>query len=201
MNERLKGLLTLLALGGLVGGGIVGFLGYQEWIVFSRGSPTPQRIRLADLTARGPGDNVHVEVTDFVWGQNCVTETKQGKWNRVWIPIFPSGAAEQGQVRALVKTFHVADEGQLHQMVGRQTVTGVIDNVIPGHGLGSAEIAELKKGYPNADLAGLLVIEEGRTFPGPEKVYLLLGIGGGLLVLGLAAVLVLVVARLRHRTG
>jgi hypothetical protein len=201
MNERLKGALILVALGGLVGGGIVGFLGYQEWIILSRGSPQPQRIRLADLTAKGPGDNVHVEVTDFSWGENCVTEEKHGKWNRVWIPIFPGGAANQGQVRALVKTFSVADEGQLRQMLRRPTVTGVIDNVIPGHSLGSAEIAELKKGYPNVDVGTLLVIAEGKTFPSPEKVYLLLGIGGGLLVLGLAAVIVLVVARLRRRTG
>jgi hypothetical protein len=201
MNERLKGLLTLVALGGLVGGGIVGFLGWQEWVVISRGAPTPQPIRLADLAANGPGNNVHVEVNDFVWGEDGVVEEKNGKWNRVWVPLFATAGPNPGPVRVLVKTFHVDNAQQLEQFKRRRTVTGIIENVIPGHSLGSGEIGELKKSYPNVDAASLLVIEEGRAFPTPEKVYLLLGIGAGLLVLGLAAVLVLVVARLRRRTG
>ena len=134
-------------------------------------------------------------------GEDVVVEEKNGKWNRVWVPLFAKGAAHQGQVRVLVKTFHINNQMELDRFGDRQTLTGVIDNVIPGHSLGSGEIEELKKKYPSVDAATILVIEEGRTFPTQEKVYLLFGGGIGLVVVGLAAGLVLLVAKLGRRTG
>jgi hypothetical protein len=197
MGRRLLDFLPLICLGTLIAGGIVGLLGWQQRTLLQQGSATPQQIRLADLTARGPGDNIHVTVTDFVFGEQYVVEKKGSRWNRVWIPMFPAEQQGGGDIKVLMKTFHIADEGQLAGFYGKQTLTGVITNSI--HSLGSGETEELKKAYPGADLSSVWIVEEGREFPTEAGVTRMLVIGGGLLALGVLSGLTLLIGKLRSR--
>src|SRR5262249_24447607 len=49
-------------------------------------------ISAADLAEDGPGDNVHVKVTDFVLGEKYALAERRGKWHRISMPLVPSGA-------------------------------------------------------------------------------------------------------------
>jgi hypothetical protein len=196
VNPRLQSFLSLAALAGLVAGGILGVIGWQQRTIASLGRPEPQTIRLADLAGNGPGDNVHVTVTDFTLGERYVAETKRGRWNRVWVPLFPARSAQKpGEVRVVVKSFKIPDEEALRQLYQQAKLTGVITNSI--HSLGSKEIKELEQGYPGADFASALVVEEGREFPRQQKVFLTLGGAAALILVGVVCGVALLVAKRR----
>ncbi len=183
LNEKLAGFLAVGAILALIGGGVLTFLGWQQWTIYKQGQPDPQTIRLADLAAKGPGGNIHVRVTDIDFGMNVVYESKGSRWTRVWIPMFPPGQ-KGGPVKVLVKTFRVKDQKELDSFCQQQrTITGVITNSI--HSLGSAERKELEKGYPGVDFSKVWMIEDGRSFPGGGTVVGMIGGGLGLVVVGL----------------
>src|SRR5205807_2327091 len=116
----------------------------------------------------------------------------------VWIPMFPADRGPApGPVTVLAKSFHINNEADLHRLYQQRTMTGVITNAI--HGLGSAEVAELKKSYPGADFASVQVIEEGREFPTEQKLFLELGAAAALIVVGAVAGVVLLAVKRRKR--
>jgi hypothetical protein len=169
-----------MAMLGAVFGGICSLLAWQDWRVYSTGTPNPVDIRLADLTTNGAGGNLHVHVTDLQFGNAYVVEKKNGAWNRVWVPVATPG----GQVRAVVKTFSISDEGQLRGLCSRPDVTGIVTNDL--HSLGSEETAKLANNYPGVDFASLPIVEQGRVFPSIERVRVV--IGGAVGLWGVAAV-------------
>jgi hypothetical protein len=164
-------------------------MAWQSWVAYSLGSEIPQKIRLEDLARNGPGDNIHVRVTDFVFGDGYVVQKKRGNWAAVWVPMFPVGQHPvAGEIKILVKSYNVRDEGQLHAFRHRDAVTGVITN--PLFSPRSVELEELKKGYPGANLSSVLILEEGRAFPTQQSIFLKAGAG---LVLLVASVVVIFV--------
>ena len=197
MSQRLQGVLVLGLLLGLVFGVILGLIGWQERTLYAKGTPAPLEVRAADLVAKGPPDNVHLKLTDVAFSDRYVVEKKGGKWNRVWLPLYPAGSdGNPRDVRVLIKTFNVADEGQLAQFAQRQSVTGVFTNDI--HSLGSAERGHLEKLYPGVDFESVLVLEQGRSFPTQNKINLLLGGGAALIALALACAVTLFVLHRRR---
>jgi hypothetical protein len=180
--------LLLVALVGLVMGGILAWLGGQQLSIYKQGSATPQDIRLADLAEHGPGNNIHVRVTDFTFGKHLVVEEKRGRWNRVWIPMLPAGADpgdRTAKVKVLAKSFNVPDETELARFTSRHVLTGVLTNSI--WPLDSSEESHLKKEYPESDFSSVLIVQEGYSFPTPAKIALFLGGGGALLLIALAS--------------
>ena len=81
----LKYLIVLL----LVGVGLLAWA-YHDWKVQQRSSVEPQAITARDLIRNGPGDNLHVRVTDFTVVEEFVVEgeTAEG-WERAWFIIKP----------------------------------------------------------------------------------------------------------------
>jgi hypothetical protein len=202
MNQQLGlgGTLGLVALLALVFGGIFTWVGVQDAIIFSQGSREPQVIRLADLEAQGPGDNIHLTVTDFRFGPNFVAEEKRGQWNRVWIPVFPEGQQQDDKkaIKVLVKTFHVKNDNERQVFYQKRNLTGIITNSI--HSLDSSELRELQKGYPGVDTSAILVIEEGRSFPGPGSMIWKFGAGGGMLLTALVCGVAWLILKLKARS-
>jgi hypothetical protein len=190
MNSRLHGVLFLIGCLGVIAGGFLSWIGWQEWTIYSSGSPTPQQISAAELAADGPGDNIHVKVTDFTLGIKYVVPAKKDKWHRLWVPMFPVGpAGRRGEIKIVVETSHVADHREFDRFYERhrqQPLTGIITSDF--RSLGPKLIEELKKNYPGADFSSVLVIQEGRGFPSLQEVLWLLGGGVVLISLGLAAV-------------
>ncbi len=183
-GDKIVGGLLLLCILALIAGGIVTVLGWQDRTIRSLGKETPKDISFAELARNGPGDNVHVTVHDFEFGENYIYEEKKGSWSRVWIPMFPPG--ERGEIKVLLKTFSVKNAGELQNRYGAIThVTGVITNSI--HSLGSAEKNELVKAYPNANVDSVLVLQDDYSFPSTNAMQIKLIIGIGLLVVGVGS--------------
>ena len=147
-------------LGALLFAVIFLFDAWRDRQVLALGTPEPVRVRLADLAA-GRVANVHVTVTDFAFAADGrVVEEKDGRWNRVWIPMLVPG---QGSVAAVLRSFRIADERQLRAFLARKEVTGIVTNEIDGR-LGSEEVEALRKRYPALDPANIPVLAEGRGF-------------------------------------
>ncbi|HEV3257692.1 MAG TPA: hypothetical protein VG013_12475 [Gemmataceae bacterium] len=132
----------------LVVGGVVGFMGIQEWRLRSAASHTPQEIALQDLIAHGPGDNAHVIVKDYNLCENFIYESEKpntDRWNKVWVPVVPAVAkaplqnglaARTNHVDVLIKSTHVHNQGELTRLTGPR-LQGMVVNKIES--LGSEE--------------------------------------------------------------
>ena len=196
-EEALTGVFVLVAFLGLVFGAILSIGGWREWTVYSKGSPLPQEVRLDELAKNGPVANVHVRVTDFALGEQYVVEEERGKWDRLWVPLFPARAPKDPRrIKVLVKTFGVTDERQLQQLYDKATLTGIIHEP---NSLAAKELGELEKCYPGADFSSALVLECGSEFPSGTKVGTLFGVGAALLVTALMAVAGLFLIRRKAR--
>jgi hypothetical protein len=195
MNRRLEGGLILLAMVGLVAGGLVGWHAWQQWTMYSLGDATPRPVRLADLERDGPGNNIHVRVTDFFLPPNYVAEKKNDKWNRVWIPMLPRDQPGRREIKVVARAFDIENEFQLQQFYRQPEVTGIVVNAI--WGIRSQEAEHLKTRYPGSDFSSAILIDAGRAFPTKEGVALWIGVASGLLALGLFATVLSVVLKIR----
>lgn len=176
MGEQGKTLCRWL-LGIALGLGVVFlYVGQRSAKMRELGSDTPKEITCAELAAKGPGDNIHVTVKDLQFGQCYVARQKNGVWQDLWIPIFPIVPPSQ-EVRIVVKSFKVKNEGDLEGLVRRQTLTGVITNDV--FSPGSKELTRLSQDYPQLNPDKVLILEVDRTFPDEAQVQNEL-LGGGI---------------------
>jgi hypothetical protein len=186
MSRQLEGILFIVVLVGLVFGAMLGFYAWQQWKLFSQGDAVPQVISLADLERNGPGANIHVTVTDLVLAPKYVVETKNNRWNRVWVPMFRSGQGEgRGDIKVVARNFDINDERQLEGLYHQRQLTGVIVNSV--WGLASSELEYLQKNMPGVDFSSALVFDVGRSFPTRGGIAALIGATSGLIVAALLA--------------
>jgi hypothetical protein len=174
-------------------GGVLGFIGYQEYQVSVGASEEPEEIALADLVARGPDGNPHVKIKDFVCGLNLVYEEKGGKWQSVYIPTFPAEGGivpklqlpPSGPVPLIIKSSKAKNQDQADELTRESSIQGMVVNKIQS--LGSKEKQLLIEHYPGTDFDKCLILQHDRT-PG-SKVKVGGFLGGGVLLLGLGVVL------------
>src|SRR5689334_23024683 len=111
--RAIRGLLNFLGVIGVILGPGLAFVGWQGYLVRSQSQAAPQQIRAADLGNKGPGDNIHVILTDFEFDKKYVVEEKRGRWSLVWLPVFPKGKAHQAkELRVVVRTGSVRDDAE-----------------------------------------------------------------------------------------
>lgn len=192
----------------VVGGGVLLFIGIQEMRLRSAAKEEPQKIACAELAANGPGENAHVLMGDFILCDFAyVYEEKNNQWSKVWVPAVPIGGAfhlkllsmldEEGRltgevppptnVKVIVKSSSVDNEGELGVLAEKETLQGVIVNTIES--LGSEEEKMLKESYPSVNFDECYILEVDRapaTFAkmaGFSVGGVLLMAGGGLLAL------------------
>lgn len=77
------GYLCLLS---LLLGGLIIFLAVKETRIRERWQWEPQTITCEQLAARGPGDNLHVELTDFVLLPDYIYRHSLAGWEGAWVP-------------------------------------------------------------------------------------------------------------------
>ena len=65
-------------------------LAMQVQMATAVAQPTSHVLPLSDLLSRGPGNNAHVQVTDFSFGEPVI-DKKGIQWQWVWIPLLPAG--------------------------------------------------------------------------------------------------------------
>jgi len=99
-----KGVVGRLSFAGLMLGGLFVYLGIKEHQLRGRSRAEPQTISCQQLIKNGPGDNLHMVLTDFVLMPEYVYETAVGKWSGAWAPALPRGVLEERVAAAL----HVA---------------------------------------------------------------------------------------------
>jgi hypothetical protein len=203
-------------LAGLGSGGIIllllGFcflmLGRGQWVLASHASPEPQTLFLQDLIAKGPGDNRHVRVTQFTFGDGYVVEGLHGGWDEVWIPVYPASGTEVGdpghpRADPFAVLIHTRKPRSKDELARYCDTTTVIQGVmLSDHGApaGWSEIGgKLLAMYPGTDLENCRVIYEGDRPWSPSSVNAILVIGVALFGSGVALILVLVALIIRDR--
>src|SRR5439155_21347296 len=110
-----------------IAGGVMIFLGLREHSLAVVASKEPEQITLKNLIARGPDSNPNIILTDFALCDNFVYETKNGRWNKAWVPIIsreelPPGQASGGKpeaVQAIMVTMKARDQAELYNRCGQ----------------------------------------------------------------------------------
>src|SRR5262249_2117039 len=149
-------------------------------------------ITLDALAKRGMGGNVHLRVSQFQVSRNFVIETKKNTWNRVWVPLL----GRDNKVHLLVKSFKIKSEDGVRELDQQGKVTGIVTNDI--HSLGTGERKKLEEFYPGVDFASLPILEQEKSFPGPNRIMLMMaGAVVGVLV-GVLGIVLLVIAKRRE---
>ena len=172
----------LLAL--IIIGGVLVFMGVQEYRLSKVAKAEPQTITCAQLAARGPGDNAHVRLTDFAFTDNYIYQNRKRstEWKLAYVPAVPPRVKDLPAVRTvrvLIKSTRARNEDQLYAL-GEGPLEGVVVNHISG--LGSDERRLLKESYPDVDFDACWIIEAGKRPASTGTLLGMIGGGGGLAV-------------------
>jgi len=188
----------------IVIGGVLIYIGAQEAHLAAHAKEQPQQISLADLAAKGPGDNAHIILTDYLLCEFAfVYEEKDGRWQKVWIPAVPlDGEYHQklkamldpdgklkgeppmpDDIRVIVKLPNARNNDDIGKVAEADTLQGVVVNSIES--LGSKEKKILQDSYPRVDFGTCLIVEEGRR---PASFAKRAGLLGGGIVLALVGI-------------
>ncbi len=176
--------LTSIGATAAIAGGVMVFLGIKDYNLTAVSSKEPERISLKSLIVRGPDSNPNIILTDFAPCDNFVYETKNGRWNKAWVPIVPREDLAPGQmsggkpqaVQAIMVSMKAHNQDELYNRVGQAAVRGLMLNRVES--LGSQERNLLQESYPNTDFSRCLIIQEDRAPAGPT--FLVIMISGGL---------------------
>lgn len=157
--------LGLFGLAGTVGGCL-------EHKVSSRSKTEPQSITCQQLGESGPGDNLHIELTDFQLDtDNYVIEQKgriTKRWEKAFIPIMPAGQDEDELPDAfsvLLITEMAKSEQAVDELALGETITGMVINDITSLDSETEEL--LKEAYPEVDVDALWIVEHQRKPTAP----------------------------------
>lgn len=192
-------MLWRIALGLVVLGVCLCIFGVTEWRFRSGATDEPEPITLLQLIARGPAGNTHLAVSGVHFEDNFVYEYEgnENRWKSVWIPVtsvelLPGGAIEMpavprrgvgGGIRAIVTTSKVHNKQELDQFSSRDTVRGMVTNLI--RSVGSEERKLLDESYPGTDWSKCIIIHEGRTPWNMSSILMMIGAGVVLALAGL----------------
>jgi len=108
---------------GLLLGMIMGWDGQRRQQIEAALSVPPQQMTLAALIENGPGDNLHVTITDFVMGNHATEPWDKGRAGKVWLPLLPVGGQAK-EIEVLYSSDKIFDNADLKMLLGQQQVTG-----------------------------------------------------------------------------
>ena len=161
-SNVLRVLLGCLLMLTLIFGGILGLIAGADSRTHAIGSVPPQRLTVAELIAKGPGENRHVTVTDFRIG-GYAFEGKNGVWRQVWVPLFPRNDPGQ-EMRVLLTSNQIAGEAALRAIAQSGQVTGIC-SASPRTTFGTVLGPQLREANRNAELNSVWTIDELRSLP------------------------------------
>ncbi len=184
-------------------GGVLIFMGYQELKLANVAKDTAQAITCENLATKGPGDNSHVAVSDFLLCSfvSYVYTEKKGKWVDAWVPLVHRNSAYHTKIKGLVDKegnlpdtvpapkqiaiickLNVDKEEEVYKFGDRDVLQGLIINEIES--LDSETKQMLSSGYPGVDFGKCLILELDRKPMAIGAIYGMLGGGGVLFILG-----------------
>jgi hypothetical protein len=161
-------LMGAIAVIGILAGPGLGYISYQRQRVLDMGKPEPHVVRVADLGKNGPGDNIHVKITDFEFGENYAYKEKAGRWTALCLAAFPKGKrGDAKSLRVVVRTTRVHDEKELRDFAKRAEIQGVVVNSIYEW---ENDKAYMQQAYPGVDTTRVWVVQENYTFPNQSEI-------------------------------
>ncbi|HZY89123.1 MAG TPA: hypothetical protein VFE78_30150 [Gemmataceae bacterium] len=130
--------------------------------VTEKAQATPQRLPALELAEQGVPDNLHVEVTDFTFGEPVVEQNERG-WAGAWLPVVPAPRPKKAPKYAIFYYANVRDRAALDEFLERQPAEALVTTGLPPTsswrvGVGPA----LRKAYPKLNFAQALVLAEPR---------------------------------------
>ncbi|NLE37013.1 MAG: hypothetical protein GX621_03215 [Pirellulaceae bacterium] len=178
----------------LIVGALLLFVGRREWKLASLSKEVPQKMTLAQLASDGPGDNIHVELSEFrlLPDLSVVKYTDEGKdfeestWTYLWIPAVPadrSGQPATNQIKVLVGTKTISGPDKVDEFCGQATLTGLVCNETDS--LNREERKLLNEGMQGVDAASCYIFRAGQGPASGTVQFLLLGGGGAAFLVGL----------------
>ncbi len=161
MRSLGRTLVTTGVWAGLLFGAAAAYVAWQIQMVAGPAAPTPQTLSLAELIAKGPGKNLHVELTDVAFGPPTV-ETQGDRWECVWIPLRPAGQAKAPPAPAvLLRASRPRGQAQLDDLVKQSRLAVLVTNSLPQRSVWKARpSADLQRTYPKLDLAKVTFLAE-----------------------------------------
>lgn len=131
MTRLQKNLLSVCVIGLALAVGAY-YLAREQDRIRNLFGPKPQVISVADLAARGYGDNVWLELTDVELGKKYVVETRKGSMSAVWFPAFPQGEVQQAKaIQVILRSTRCKSEADIAQRFGGPKVfRGAVTNPI-----------------------------------------------------------------------
>jgi hypothetical protein len=126
----MRKLLLTCCLIGLIGGVGAYYLAREQNRIRSLYGDQPQTISVAELAAKGYGDNVWVDLTDAEPGSTYVIEYRKGSMSAVWVPVFPKGMAKQAKTIQVIlrSTASRSDADIAERFKGRSSFRGAVIN-------------------------------------------------------------------------
>lgn len=167
--------------------------GRWERILASNACDVPREITCTDLIRNGPGDNLHVQLTKFMVGDEFVLSkdgqsalgpaaARGGEWD-----LACRKAAREGERRPPLHGFKLLlmlpRARRVESLTHETSVRGMlVQKIKPLH---VEERARLSRSYPQAELSDVMILEVGRQ-PAGSWGYLIGYVGGALCLLAAA---------------
>jgi hypothetical protein len=126
MTRLRSGFFVTIGLLGIFLGPVLLVVAWQLWPLVQNTRPAPQKMSLADLIEKGPGDNLHAELTDFKFGTSI--RKKEGR-SGLWVPLLPRGGAKEPRHRVFLRTR--LDEAQLAAATKDQSLNVLVASGLP----------------------------------------------------------------------
>lgn len=177
---------------------IVLTFGLRERRMLAVYDETPQVLTCEELGRNGPGENIHVTLTDFrpCSGDAVVYESRDspGRQN-VFVLVYPSGIGEPpaGELRVIV-CVSVRDEDEAWEQIASDRLTGIVELLTNRSDQVPHFFTRL---HPGLDPDRCLVLYVGWPAPDPSLASWI-PVGAGLLVFGLACLAVGIVVHCRQ---
>lgn len=176
---------------GFIVGIVLVVMAFQEVKLSSSAKAEPSDITCSQLAKNGPGDNVHVRLSDFVFYDPAaviVTSKRSKRWKYAWVPAVPIDGAWANSMKAkmlagqfdpaaappptgdivLIKTSNVHDETEMMAFLESEALTGMVINDISS--IDSKERREIESELPGVNLRSAYILECGRTPAGGGKI-------------------------------
>jgi hypothetical protein len=129
MTQTRKNLLTGCILA-LLGAGGAFFIGREQDRIRSLYGAKPQTLSVAELGARGYGNNIWLDLTDVELGKKFVIESRKGRMSAVWIPAFPRGEATKAKsIQVVLRSTRCRSDADIaERFANRATFRGAVIN-------------------------------------------------------------------------
>lgn len=166
-----------VALGPLLIATCIGFLfGIPKLQIYLKSKIEPQTLSVKDLFTKGPGNNLHINLTDLRFGDKYKVcgKPETGNWGLVIVPTFSKGSRnDSASPMVLIGTYKINSEEQLKDFRNQKSVEGFLVNGIKDNKEYQNEMAA---NYGRSDAAKLPFLDNTESVPDINQLAMFLGL-------------------------